>query len=259
LIVAGIPPEPIQRITTPDGKPIDPRAPLPDKIAIGDLDPDGTGTVLVDMTIDSSGRSRPRSIQYKVDGRLVQPATFFDQPVAVVHDGVKLSLAPGDHKFTAEVVTDLGVPRSLTLDILVRGTARPQETPPSTAFDRPIALHREAVELSLASGPHRFTAEVDNELGVQRTMNRSEAEATAISQSLLGVSLAKQGRYAEAEPLLQASVEVLQSAQGVPPVRVRQALERIVALYEAWGKPAKANAWRLKLLDFDFPADPFTR
>jgi hypothetical protein len=42
---------------------------------------------------------------------------------------VKLSLAPGDHKFTAEVVTDLGVPRSLTRDILVRrGTARPRET-----------------------------------------------------------------------------------------------------------------------------------
>jgi hypothetical protein len=57
--------------------------------------------------------------------------------------------------------------------------------------------------------------------------------------------------------LLREGVKVLQSAQGVPPERVRQALGRIIALYAAWDKPQQAAAWRLKLLDFDFPADPF--
>jgi serine/threonine protein kinase len=81
--------------------------------------------------------------------------------------------------------------------------------------------------------------------------------ATASSESLLGASLTAQGRYAEAEPLLRQSVAVLLSALHVPPERVRQALGRIETLYSAWGKPEEAEVWRLKRLDFDFPADPF--
>ena len=30
-----------------------------------------------------------------------------------------------------------------------------------------------------------------------------------------------------------------------------------LALYEAWGKPEKESEWRVKLMDLDFPADPF--
>jgi serine/threonine protein kinase len=82
--------------------------------------------------------------------------------------------------------------------------------------------------------------------------------ATPYIASLLGACLVKQGRYSEAEPLLRDGVAVLLSAQGVPPLRVRQALGRITALYEAWGKPDQAEVWRLKLLDFDFPADLFS-
>jgi serine/threonine protein kinase/Tfp pilus assembly protein PilF len=80
---------------------------------------------------------------------------------------------------------------------------------------------------------------------------------TASTASLLGACLFRQDRYAEAEPLLRESVAVLQTARGVPPLRVRQALVRLIALYDAWGKPDRAEAYRLKLLDFDFPADPF--
>jgi serine/threonine protein kinase/Tfp pilus assembly protein PilF len=82
---------------------------------------------------------------------------------------------------------------------------------------------------------------------------------TASTESVLGGCLTKQGRYDVAEPLLLNSYPTIASAPGMPPAQARQALERIVALYEAWGKPEQAAAWRVKLMDVDFPADPFAR
>ena len=67
---------------------------------------------------------------------------------------------------------------------------------------------------------------------------------TANTESLLGGCLSAQGRYAEAEPLLLGSYPAFASTQGVPPQRAREALDRIVALYQAWGKPEKAAQWR---------------
>jgi serine/threonine protein kinase len=74
-------------------------------------------------------------------------------------------------------------------------------------------------------------------------------------QGLLGESLLGQRKYAEAEPLVLASYEGLRDAQdaGDPeliPARERLgivALERIVRLYSAWGKPERAEAWRKEL------------
>jgi hypothetical protein len=117
-----------QQITTLDNQPIDPRLAPPDKIQIGDLGPDGKGTLVFDLAIDSSGRSPARSIDYLVDGHRVQPTTVFDRPIALRHEAVKLSLAPGPHRFTAEVENDLGVRRSITRDIFVKRIAQPRSS-----------------------------------------------------------------------------------------------------------------------------------
>jgi tetratricopeptide (TPR) repeat protein len=70
-------------------------------------------------------------------------------------------------------------------------------------------------------------------------------------QGLLGASLAGQKRFAEAEPFLVSGREgMLQRAATVPAVRlslVVQAGQRIVQLYESWGKPEQAADWRQKL------------
>jgi hypothetical protein len=121
LLEPRIQPLPNQRITTLEGKPIDAREAPPDKIAIGDVDADGKGTLVLDVTIDAAGRSPAHSFGYLVDGRPVQPATIFDQPIAVRHEAVKLSLAPGPHRFTAEVENDQGIKRTISRDIFVRG------------------------------------------------------------------------------------------------------------------------------------------
>jgi hypothetical protein len=76
------------------------------------------------------------------------------------------------------------------------------------------------------------------------------------SQSQLGRSLAGQRKNAEAEAhLVQGYEEMKKTAQGsgnrharsVPVQRLSDALERLVQLYDAWGKPAEAAKWRAEL------------
>jgi tetratricopeptide (TPR) repeat protein len=76
------------------------------------------------------------------------------------------------------------------------------------------------------------------------------------AESMLGGCLTLQGRYAEAEPLLLAGYESLRGGRGVPPTCRRQALERIVTLYETWGKPEKAARWRARRGEAGPPKKP---
>src|SRR5262249_21420735 len=150
------------------------------------------------------------------------------------------------HRFTAEVTNELGVARALTHEILVR--VLPSTRPDRSTLDLTIDAEGRSPAMIVripAPPPH------------ERSEPPQGGWAAAISENLLGASLAEQGRYAEAEPLLLESVAVLRSAQGVPSNRVRQAMERVITFYNAWGKSEKAAVWRLKLLDFDFPANPF--
>ncbi len=66
----------------------------------------------------------------------------------------------------------------------------------------------------------------------------------ADTMSLLGGSLAGQGKFAQAEPLLLDGYAGMKDSRQAPESRKRQALQRIVALYESWGKPDQAGAWR---------------
>ncbi len=66
----------------------------------------------------------------------------------------------------------------------------------------------------------------------------------ANARSHLGRCLAKQAKFAEAEVLLLQGYDDLTKAKDTPPKRVGEALAPIVQLYEAWGRPAEAEAWR---------------
>jgi serine/threonine protein kinase/tetratricopeptide (TPR) repeat protein len=83
----------------------------------------------------------------------------------------------------------------------------------------------------------------------------SRAASRAIVQGLLGESLLRQHKYAEAEPLLLASHEGLKLPREVwepetspPQERLGiQALKRLVRLYDTWDKPERAEPWRREL------------
>jgi serine/threonine protein kinase/tetratricopeptide (TPR) repeat protein len=78
-------------------------------------------------------------------------------------------------------------------------------------------------------------------------------------RSLLGGCLAGQEQFAEAEPLVISGFEGMKSrAASIPQPdrpRLAEAAARVVRLYEAWGKPEKAEEWRHKTGSVVAPTD----
>src|SRR5438132_3508049 len=69
----------------------------------------------------------------------------------------------------------------------------------------------------------------------------------ALANSALGECLTIEKDYNEAEPLLLESYESLKSSQGASNPRTQIALQRLVTLYENWGRLDRARAYRDKL------------
>ncbi len=62
-----------------------------------------------------------------------------------------------------------------------------------------------------------------------------------------GSCLTKMGRYPEAEALLLTAHDGLKASVGEKNTRTRKAVESLVALYEAWGRPDDATRYRAML------------
>jgi serine/threonine protein kinase/tetratricopeptide (TPR) repeat protein len=96
-----------------------------------------------------------------------------------------------------------------------------------------------------------------------REQNESDNWRTFNTRSMLGGSLMGQKKYAEAEPMLLAGYEGMKRREvTIPPavkIRLTEAIERLVQLYEATGEPGKAAVWRARLGRADLPADVFAR
>jgi pentatricopeptide repeat protein len=75
------------------------------------------------------------------------------------------------------------------------------------------------------------------------------------ARSLLGDTLLRQKKYAEAEPFLLSGYEGLKQREDrIPAVdllRLKESLQRIVQLYEAVGQPEKAAEWNKTLAEAD--------
>jgi tRNA A-37 threonylcarbamoyl transferase component Bud32/lipopolysaccharide biosynthesis regulator YciM len=84
-----------------------------------------------------------------------------------------------------------------------------------------------------------------------RDKKEPEAWTTFYSQSLLGVALAAEKKYADAELLLLHGYQGMKQRQAKirakDKARLTQALERLVQLYEAIGKKDEAAKWRKEL------------
>jgi len=62
----------------------------------------------------------------------------------------------------------------------------------------------------------------------------------------LGYCLVRAHRYAEAEPLLLQAEMALGAIPNAPPAHRAQVLTALVGLYERWGKPTEAQAWKAR-------------
>jgi hypothetical protein len=89
--------------------------------------------------------------------------------------------------------------------------------------------------------------------------------STFSARSLLGACLLGQRRFGQAEPLILSGYEgmrVREAGSGSPAYRRRrlqEAAERIVGLYESWGKPELTSEWRskLRLTTTELPGEVF--
>jgi eukaryotic-like serine/threonine-protein kinase len=97
-----------------------------------------------------------------------------------------------------------------------------------------------------------------------REASEPDAWTTALTRSLLGAALSSQRRYAVAEPLIVSGYEGLKTSAAAIPVSRRrtclsEAADRVVSLYEKFGKPDQAARWRLKTGMADLPPEVFAR
>jgi non-specific serine/threonine protein kinase/serine/threonine-protein kinase len=84
-------------------------------------------------------------------------------------------------------------------------------------------------------------------LAIYRAGEGKDSADIALAESRLGEALTGRHRHAEAEGLVLRGCEgVLASAEFMD-VEKRLAVQRVIAFYEAWGKPDKAAEWRTRL------------
>jgi len=79
----------------------------------------------------------------------------------------------------------------------------------------------------------------------------SEDWQTSDVRSLLGATLLGQKKYAEAEPFLLTGYQGMKQHEDIIPAgakrRLKEALQHLVQLYDATGKPEEAAKWKREL------------
>ena len=105
-------------------------------------------------------------------------------------------------------------------------------------------LHLLALSLMDLGRPREALALLRESLKLRRQSLPPNHWFVSSSESALGACLTALGRFREAEPLLVRSYEALKAAKGEAHERTVEARQRVVALYEAWGKPGKAAAYK---------------
>jgi ATP/maltotriose-dependent transcriptional regulator MalT len=83
-----------------------------------------------------------------------------------------------------------------------------------------------------------------------RKPDRPDARSRLITMGVLAECLIGQQKYADAEPLLIDAYKGLKTLSAQDPIAfnsLARAMELLVQLYDAWGKPEEAAKWRQQL------------
>jgi len=129
-----------------------------------------------------------------------------------------------------------------------------QQDPLSSSYAASLTI-RGAALLALGK-PAEAELKLRESLAVRQKIQPDDW-TTFDAQTLLGAALLDQKKYAQAEPLLLSGYEGMKRRQAKIPAQDRyhltRTLERLVRLYEEWGKPDKAEHWRKEWEAADHP------
>jgi len=81
-------------------------------------------------------------------------------------------------------------------------------------------------------------------LVIQRKTFPDKSWQIATTKFLLGACLKEEKRYPEAESLMLEAFPIIEKSFGIGHPRAQGAVKRLVDLYEAWGKPDRAAAYK---------------
>jgi eukaryotic-like serine/threonine-protein kinase len=116
-------------------------------------------------------------------------------------------------------------------------------TPPNNP-NRAVFLRHIAAALA-GQGKGREAEPLAREaLAIFQTAKSAPRWRAPDAESVLGSCLAAQGRYGEAEPLLLGAYRSLKEDRGEGAHYAPAALQRVVDLYTAWGRPDRAAVYR---------------
>ena len=119
---------------------------------------------------------------------------------------------------------------------------------PALGVDHPAVARQEVglAHIYLDQGrPAAAEPLLRHALGVQQRSSAADDWRLGATQSLLGEACTRLSRFAEAEPYLLRALELLHVTPGSEGREARDNLARLVALYEAWGRPEKAARYRV--------------
>ena len=103
-------------------------------------------------------------------------------------------------------------------------------------------------ELLVRNGePEEAEPIIAEALDIRKATSPAGSFWVAYEQSLLARCLTDLDRYPEAEALLLEALPIMKNSRGIEDKDVRTAVERMVSLYEAWGKTDQAEKYRKDL------------
>jgi eukaryotic-like serine/threonine-protein kinase len=185
-------------------------------------------------------------VNYKFAGRLADATPLLEE-------GYRASKKHPGLAFAAPVLLDVYVltkdqPKMTALAKEILAEARrtsPAGSPKLAQGLAPIGL------ALLQAGDFAGAEPILRETLAIREKTQPDAWSTFNTKSTLGGALLGQKKYAEAEPLLLQGFEGMKQRETtIPPlakIRLTEALERLVQVYEAQGKQADAAKWRKEL------------
>lgn len=162
-----------------------------------------------------------------------------------------------DHPDVAQALSNLAI---LLQDIGNQGDAEPLYTEALTIWRKSlpaehpnIASAATGLGLALTARGDHAAAELllRESLGIRDATLPPDHWQRSTTRGALGGVLAEQGRFTEAEVLLNEAYLGLKDHPQATPKRLRQAVERLVRLYELWERPELAGAWGAILAQFD--------